>query len=486
MKKLMILFSILLLIFMGMWVFKAKTPVDIKTTISQNDVNEGWWENQENLPSADTEWILDPEIPMNYIPVPGEDELYMVVDENGKITAYRHRTLQDDGSWLWTTVNPDIPDNYEAVDGLENIYKVTNPDGSVSYFKYIRNDDDTFAFVPVDENGKILEDLPSGSEIPENYHRITENIYAVYNENNVIIGYKERIIDENGNYMWIDCEKPSSPEDPNQKPSDENIDESEVSDKENSTHVPSLDISDNISQDNNSDVNTDVSANTPSESDTSDASEPASQEQTYTETETIETVEVKGGWRVTYRTTITRVYDSDGLLISTKKDGPHEVSKEKVTDSDGYAPDKSKIKETLKEEYARVSVGISYKDDLAKEVLTEINAERAALGLGSLALSSDSDISYLSKIRAADMAIYNHSDYDSPMYGTAAVMCDTFNLSFNPSEMLWKTAGDKTATAIASRLKIMSNDALMNNAYTSIGISIVSKNGYYYIDLLLS
>ena len=84
------------------------------------------------------------------------------------------------------------------------------------------------------------------------------------------------------------------------------------------------------------------------------------------------------------------------------------------------------------------------------------------------------------------MAIYNHSDYDPPMYGSLATMCETFNIiSTNPSEILWKTSGDKTATAIASRLKIMSNDALMSSDHSTIGISIVAKNGYYYIDVIL-
>ena len=60
--------------------------------------------------------------------------------------------------------------SYEAVEGLENVYKVTLDDGTVEYFLYIRNKDDTFAFVPVDENGVRL-DAPKGgtSEIPENF-----------------------------------------------------------------------------------------------------------------------------------------------------------------------------------------------------------------------------------------------------------------------------------------------------------------------------
>ena len=134
---------------MGVWVFKSKTPANRPEDIVDGNQYMAWWDRNDSEPAVNTDWVLDPEIPENYIPVPGEDELYMVIDEYGMIIEYRHRTQQEDGTWVWETVNPDIPDNYEAVEGLENVYKVTNQDGTISYYKYIRNDD-TFAFVPVD------------------------------------------------------------------------------------------------------------------------------------------------------------------------------------------------------------------------------------------------------------------------------------------------------------------------------------------------
>ena len=107
--------------------------------------------------------------------------------------------IRDSSSWLWADVNPDIPDNYEAVDGLENVYRVTSEDGTVKYYRYIRNEDDTFAFVEVDENGNDIEiSIPKADEIPENYAHISGNIYAVCNEHGVIIGYMERISNEDG------------------------------------------------------------------------------------------------------------------------------------------------------------------------------------------------------------------------------------------------------------------------------------------------
>ena len=443
---------------MGSWVLKSKTPSERPDESADTTGEDLWWTDKNNLPQADTEWILDPEIPENYIPVPGEDELYMVIDEEGNIKQYRHREKQDDGSWLWETVNPDIPDNYEAVEGLENVYMVTNKDGTISYFKYIRNEDDTFAFVPVNEKGEPLEDdTPKGSEIPENYRHIQGNIYAVYNENNVIIGYKERSVDKDGNYVWKDCEKPVV----NDKP-DNGGDTSHGSTAKDPIFNTSSDETD-ISQSQNSSG------------------------EGYTETETIRHTEISGGWKITYETKVTRVYDSNGELLSTKKEGPYEISKEKINGTDSNAPDKSLIKGTLQEEFARVNIGLLYKNELSEEILVEINAERIAAGVGPLSINDSSKTTLISKIRAADMARYNHSDFDSPMYGTVANMCNRFNITdLQPSEVVWKTASDKSASAIASRIKIMCGDAITDARYTDIGISIVSKNGYYYVNVILT
>ena len=123
MKKTIILFLILLTVFLGTWTFKSKTPSVRPDSYSNGFGQDGyWWDMKVDISEVSEKWILDPEIPQNYLPVPGEDELYMVIDENGYIVEYRHRILQEDGSWLWETVNPDIPENYEAVEGLENIY----------------------------------------------------------------------------------------------------------------------------------------------------------------------------------------------------------------------------------------------------------------------------------------------------------------------------------------------------------------------------
>jgi len=479
MKKLLTLFVALVLIFMGTWVFKSKSPSNRPDNIINSTASIWWNASAAELPNADKNWVLDPEIPENYIPVPGEDELYMVVDENGLITAYRQRTKQDDGSWLWETVNPDIPDNYEKVEGLDDVYKVVNEDGTVSYFKYIRNEDDTYAFVPVDEKGNPLKDtVPNGSEIPDNYKRVSGNVYAVYNENGVIIGYKERKVDSDGNYYWVDCEKPkeavSSGTSYN---SGSTTNSNNMGNNNIFQNYPNLNY--NGGGSNNNGTGNNNNNNTQSEVITNGNG-------TYTQTETIITTETTGGWVITYQTVVTRTYSNKGELISTKKDGPTEISKVRATSDSGDTPDKSKVASTLSGEYARVSTGLYYNTSLAQDVVTQINAERTASGLASLTLSTNSSEGMIAAIRSADMATYNHSDYDSALYGNLYEMCKTFGVSCSaPSEIIWKTTSDKSASAIASRLQVMSNGSLTSGEYNTIGLSIVSKGGYYYIDAIL-
>jgi len=482
MKKLLILFSVLLVVFMGVWMFKSKSP-NVRPSDDVDSRGNDWWNNGESqLPVADIDWVLDPEIPENYIPVPGADELYMIVGDDGLIEEYRHREKQEDGSWVWSTVNPDIPDNYEPVEGLKNVYKVTKNDGSVMYVEYVRNADDTFAFVEVDETGKRIEpEAPKDEKIPENYIHIGNNIYAVYNEHGVCIGYKQRSSDNNGNYVWTDCEAPVK--DDSSKPSEQP--------NESNTTMPSISQPDisrpdsgNNSPPNNDSSHTDISNpdTTTSKPDTN-ISNPSN---TYTETETIISTETKGGWVITYQTIIYRTYTSDGVLQSTKKEGPTEISRVKATDDNGQAPDKSKIASTLSAELARVNVGLIYEKELANQVLVEINAQRSAAGLPALLMHEGNEAYMLSATRAADMAIYNHTDYDSPMYGTLAEMCSLFKITTSsPSEVLWRTTSEKSATAIATRLQLMGGEVFVNSKYTAIGISIVSKNGYFYISAVM-
>ena len=182
---------------------------------------------------------------------------------------------------------------------------------------------------------------------------------------------------------------------------------------------------------------------------------------------------------------MTRVYDAQGKLLSTKKEGPTEISRTQTSgSSNDSAPDQSKIASTLKAEVARISVGINYNTALANEVLTKLNAERASEGLPALKMSTDSDAYLIAQARAAAMAKYNYSDYDSPLYGRLADMLKKFGISSAaPSENTWKTTATKSANDIHSRFMVLdgARQARMSANYTNIGIAIVEKNGYYYI-----
>ena len=312
MKKVILVLVALVAVFIVVWIIKLQQP--LKPADPYEDGLSGetpWWESAPGeAPEPDEDWILDYDIPENYIPVLGRDELYMEVDENGNIIRYRQRTQMEDGTWVWETVDPNIPENYEPVEGLENVYKVTEADGSVHYYKYTRNDDDTYFFTEVDENGDPLDDgALTDDEIPANYVRIEgTNVYAVYNEYGVLVGYKERVQNEDGTYSWVDCEAPTE--------DDGNAIE------EGTGAVPGSQ-GDNQTSNNNSsgsqgggggDINI-------VGSDVEDVRKGYTEEKVYTDTKHID------GWTIVYETIVTKTYDENGDLLSTKTDGPNEINR---------------------------------------------------------------------------------------------------------------------------------------------------------------
>lgn len=208
MKRLAVLFLILFGTFLGIWIYKIKTPIERPDEYEEGyDIDAGSWWNTGRA-EVDDSWRLDPEIPLNYIPVPGEYELYMVIDNDGKIIGYRKRTKQIDGSWLWEDVNPDIPDDYIPVEGLKDVYKVVSEDGTAKYYKYIRNADDTFAFIEVDEKGNPIGREKDATTIDTKHVHITGNIYSELNDYGVVIGYDKRVDNGDGTFSWIPTQLP--------------------------------------------------------------------------------------------------------------------------------------------------------------------------------------------------------------------------------------------------------------------------------------
>ncbi len=458
MKKTITLLVVLTCVFFVAWGIKLKLPVDRPDNV-QDEVQVPWYESGYTSPVADEEWVLDPSIPDNYVPVPGEDNLYMVVDTSGNITQYRKRTQNADGTWIWEDVNPDIPSNYQLVNGSDNMYKVTEENGEESYFLYVRNEDGSYAFVSCDEFGVPYYNGEDAEVIATNYVHEQDNYYAVYDENGVKVGYAERTKDADGNYVW-------------QARTD--------SDLQNyyAQHQQAAPTTEDLSQ--SYDNSTENTIHMTGDGNNTSTTKPNTDGSYVVINKTTDTVS-ENGYNVTYETTVYNTYSKDGKLLYTKKDGPYETGREKTSASE--TPNKDAIKDTLDGELARVSGSVTYDTDKANEVLAKLNAERTNQGLAGLSMDSNSEAYKLACIRAADMAIYNYSASESPLYGTLDDMVSRWGCTTaNASENIWK-AGNKTADDIHSRLQAYegSRNVRMSAAYTQVGIAIVEKNGQTYI-----
>lgn len=97
MRKTVITLLLLISIFFVTWSVKIRTAINQpENTLAGHEIP--WYESRYSTPIASDDWTLDPEIPDNYVPVPGEEEMYMVVDNSGEIINYRKRMKQIDGS----------------------------------------------------------------------------------------------------------------------------------------------------------------------------------------------------------------------------------------------------------------------------------------------------------------------------------------------------------------------------------------------------
>lgn len=454
MKKTICLFMMLCCTFLITWNVKVRAAINKPDKIFPE--NEApWYETRYSTPVTSDDWILNPEIPVNYVPVPGEDELYMVISDSGDILNYRRRTKQIDGSWAWEDIlNPELPIDITPVDGIDDLYKVIDENDIISYQKYIRNIDNSYAFVESDDKGRALDNGTSAEEITDNYLHYNDNIYALYNENNVLIGYRERVQDENGGYFWYEIGSPSSQD----------------------MGITSLS---EVLQENTSDLADPVLNNPP-------AQQISDEDGSYSVTKTSTNTITENGYSVIYKTTVYYTYDANGNLLSTKKDGPTEVSRS-MTGNAAAAPNKSLIASTLDGEVSRVSANVTFNTQKAQEVLSELNMERMRQGKEILSMNSSSESYKLACIKAADMATYGYCATESPMYGTLDDLIGRYGCSSeNPSENIWK-AGDKTASEIHSRLQSNDNSRMIRMSdYTEVGIAVIDVDGNtYYAEVFL-
>ncbi len=465
MKNIIITFFVLLVVFFTSWGVKVRMPIDRPVNLDSGSIIP-WYMSSYSSPTVGDEWQLDPTIPDNYVPVPGEDNMFMIVDSSGKIIGYKQRHLGDDNTWIWEDVNPDIPDNYELVAGSKDLYKVTDSDGNVSYYLYVRNDDDTYAFVPCDEFGVPYYDGEDADVIASNFVHEDGNIYSVYNEDGIKIGNAERVDNGNGSFTWKNNNgntlKANKTTEKNTEATTQATTETTTEKTEISTESKTIDIPSDQQKGENDDtvVNDDG---------------------TYTVTSVTTNTVTEDGYNVLYKTTIYNTYDKDGNLLFTKQEGPEEVQRTPVAASQD--PDLSLIQTTLDGEYNRVSALVGYNTELANQVLSLLNAERTNQGLATLSMDTNSESYKLACIRAGDMATYNYAASESPMYGTLNDMVSLWGCSTaSASENVWK-AGNKSADDIHARFQAYdgSRNIRMSESYTEVGIAIVSKDGQLYI-----
>lgn len=492
-----LLFLALVGLFLGTWTYKIETPANRPDEyMSGYNADAGQWWSTGTI-KVDDDWMLDPEIPLNYIPVPGEDELYMVIGNDGKIIGYRKRERQIDNSWVWKDVNPDIPEGYEPVEGLEDVYRVTYPDGTVKYLKYIRNEDDTFAFVEVDANGNPINKNTDATTIDGKHVLISGNIYSELNDFGVVIGYDQRIDNGDGTFSWLPVSLPELP-DMGEFSSQVQLQQGTLTVPQNGDTSLLDSMASQMAQYNaeaqqggtdvyNFDVNVtnpqvggiggiaDITPQDPTVVDNGDG--------THTEIETYKETKRIDGYIKTYETYVRKTYDDEGNLLSTYSDGPYETStKQELTkETDPPQADRSMKAGTLEAEFARIGGSYTYLSSLEEEVFTLLNAQRVQGGLSALTISDNASL--IAKLRAADMAGYDISATDLPTYGTLGMMASEYGVvSPQPGENMWKSV-PRTADEIHTRFQAVEDarKTRMGEYITQYGIGIVEKDGNYYI-----
>lgn len=458
-KIIVLALAVLVLIFVVVWVGKANNP---STRPDSDSTQSTQWYDKTVKTKADSGWILDPEIPENYIPVPGEKETYMVVDTSGNISAYRHREKMEDGTWVWSDV--DMNKTYQVVSETDNGYIIAIDDG---YVRYLRNSDNSYAYVDCDSDGNDTDDKDA-STIPSNYICVSENVYAVYNEHGVLIGYRERIIDENGNYVWVVTDKPVNAVLPDSNGGNNNS--SNGNDGGNG------------SSGNNSSNGSSNIFNTPDDDSGSVTEEETKQEYnsdgTYTQTTSYTEKMQEGNYTVTYKTTITKTFDKNGNLLSTKKDGPTEVARTMNINTGG---DAGTALDDLPSECYRMSQKVTYNTDTANSILANLNEERTSAGLSAVSMDGG-NLYKLAQIKCANMAIDGNADKNSSLYGTLAQAASKYGVGLNnTSEACIMTySSDADGLHAYLQAKSDSRENRMSASLSSIAIVVVNRNGYIF------
>lgn len=212
MNKLLIILIGMLAALGGLWYFKSTTPIERHSDSVYDESAGQWWDTSKLTDvKVDKDWILDPEIPINYVPVIGENEVYMVLNEDGTVNCYRKR-VRNGEMWVWETIlEEEEPVSFKPTAKTE-IFSHTDTDGNETLYRYYRNEDGSFAYVEVNSQGELVGfDRPSGGYIPSNFVSVDgNNVFAAIDEHGVVIQYWERRIDDMGAIAWVEIANPFS------------------------------------------------------------------------------------------------------------------------------------------------------------------------------------------------------------------------------------------------------------------------------------
>ena len=468
MNKLFLILSILIVLLGIVIYFKSTIPVNRQDSISYSKGAGVWWDTTlwSNV-KTDRDWFLDPEIPVNYVPVIGMDETYMVLNEDGTVNRYRRRVKNDDGNWVWSDIiEDDMPVSFRPSVIDDDIYSFIGSSGDEEFYRYVRNGDDSYAFVPVDTDGKdIGYEKPSGDTLPDNFVLVNDNTYASLDDHGVIIKLWEKDFNDLGAVYWQEIHR-------DYQNAGSGITDPYISGNYNnrSLEMPSL--------------TTTAVSQVPVTTDSSTLPYGITLEdsQTYS-TETFTESKTTGGWNVTYETVYTYIYNADGTLYATHKDGPNEIERIQVFEQhSSLSQDAALIESNIEAEVIRVSAGLNHRNDISASVLAGLNNARADEGLAPLTMAYGSDADRLATIFAADMAKYNYGDIESPLYGTVEELAKRYGINRSVSINVWR-CGEKSADEINTRLQTAesSRNVRMDSTKSNVGISIVSANGFFYI-----
>lgn len=162
---------------------------------------------------------------------------------------------------------------------------------------------------------------------------------------------------------------------------------------------------------------------------------------------------------------------SCSLPSSSSGKTPSTSSKAPSSSSANSGPASSKAPAT--------SSGSGY-SSFQNQVLTLVNQQRAANGLG--ALSMDSALAKTATLKSQDMAKLGYFDHNSPTYGSPFDMMKQFGITY-------RAAGENIAMGQTSPQQVMQDwmnspghrANILNSSFTKIGVGIAqNSNGQYY------